>query len=130
VAVEGGYIQLEIAKARASYFATLEYRHGPFLTNTNTTLFALISTGVQIEREKKVIDELVKPGAKVLAISANTDFQNASWSFTLGREVAPEAVDLYAVLITHGLAFYKAVRDGVNPDSPLEGDPPKFIASV
>lgn len=130
VSVEGGYIQFEIAKARADYFATLEYRHGPFLTNTNSTLFALLSTGVQIEREEKVLEEVRKPGARVLTISADTDFANTDWNFKLGREIAPEAVALYAAMVTQGLAFYKALRNGVNPDHPVEGDPPPFIASV
>lgn len=130
VAVEGGYIQLEIGRFRASYFATLEYRHGPFLTNDEKTLFALFSTGVQIEREKKVVSELKEGKGRVIVISDNEPFEEADWNFTLGRKIAPEVVALYGVMLMQGLSYYQALRIGVNPDHGSGAGEDPFIAEV
>ncbi len=136
LAVEAGYIQLEISRFRASYFATLEYRHGPYLANDEHTLFCLFSGGEEIAREEKVIGELKRDLGRVLAISGNTVFQKADWNFSLGRAAAPEIVALHGLMLMYGIAYYKALQRGVNPDNPADGDatrPSKtegFIRSV
>ncbi len=118
VAVEGAYIQQELAKFPSGYFSTLEYRHGPCLTNNSKTLFGLFSTGVQAERELSVMQGLQETGARVIVISGNGPIDGAEWNFTLGREISPEVVALYGVMVMQGLAYYQALRGGVNPDNP------------
>jgi len=136
LAVEAGYIQLEICRSLAGYFATLEYRHGPYLTNDDKTLFCLFSTSVEIEREEKVIGELKRDKGRVITVSDNVHFGQADWNFTVGRKIAPEIVALYGLMLMYGIAYFRALQKGVNPDMPAQGDPTRpirpegFIRSV
>jgi len=118
VAVEGGYIQQELAKFGSGYFATLEYRHGPCLTNNDKTLFGLFSTGDMAERENNVMGELLERGGRVILISGNAPQSIATWNFTVGRDTAKEVVALYGIMVMQGIAYYQALRGGVNPDNP------------
>ncbi|WP_428379300.1 SIS domain-containing protein [Olsenella sp. Marseille-QA0557] len=124
VAIEGAYVQQEIGKMQSSYFSTLEYRHGPFLTNTDDTLFCVTSLGHNLELEEHAIAELHRTKAKVLVISDKQELKGADLSFSLGYATKPEVVALYAILIMQGLAYWQAIRSNGNPDNP-SGNPDK-----
>lgn len=131
VTCEGAYIQQELANFRSGYFGTLEYRHGPRVTITPTTLFAIFSTGTQYELELKVMQELQASGAKVMVFSGHSSLEGADWNFSLGRETAQEVIALYGIMTLQGLAFYQALRGGVNPDNPTgEENHKQFIAKI
>ena len=124
VAIEGAYVQQEIGKMQSSYFSTLEYRHGPFLTNTDDTLFCVTSSGHNYDLEEHAIAELHKTRAMVLAITDEKELAGADFSFSLGYATKPEVVALFAILIMQGLAYWQAIRSGGNPDNP-SGNPDK-----
>ena len=124
VAIEGAYVQQEIGRLQSGYFSTLEYRHGPFLTNTDDTLFCVTSTGRDRDLEEHAIAELHRTRAMVLAVCAEGGLAGADFTFSLGRPAAPEVVALYAILVMQGLAYWQAVRSGGDPDNP-SGNPDK-----
>ena len=70
-----------------------------------------------------MVSELKRDLGRVMVISDDVTFAEADWNFTLGRKCAPEVVALYGVMLMYGLAYYQALRSGVNPDHPAEGDP-------
>lgn len=124
VAIEGAYVQQEIGRLQSGYFSTLEYRHGPFLTNTDDTLFCVTSTGRYRELEEHAVAELHRTRAMVLAVCAEGTLEGADFAFALGHPAPPEVVALYAILVMQGLAYWQAVRSGGDPDNP-SGNPDK-----
>ncbi|HHW47756.1 MAG TPA: SIS domain-containing protein [Clostridiaceae bacterium] len=120
VACEGAYIVIEMAEFLSSYFGVLEYRHGPIVTADKDTLVALFSNGDENRHECKMLVEIRQNGSKVLALSANKQYNEADWNLSMGMDVGHETAALYGIMVMQGMAYYKALERGVNPDSPGE----------
>jgi len=120
VACEGAYIMIEVSEFLSNYISVLEYRHGPIVTADKDTLFVLFSNGDEKGYESKMLGEIRQSGAKILALSANKQFDEATWNLSIGADVCREVAALYGVMVMQGMAYYKALERGVNPDSPGE----------
>ena len=125
VAVEGAYIGIEMALLNASYYMTLELRHGPIVTVGENTLVAIVSNGKAKELEENMAADSKRQGAKVLAVTADSSFQNADWVFSLDGDYPVEATALYYTYVMQMFAYYQALRKGLDPDHP--GDLIPFI---
>lgn len=131
VAIEGAYVQQEIGAQRSGFFGTLEYRHGPFVTNAPDTLFCLLSCGDPNGMESRVAAELVRRGGRLLVVEAQERVAHADYRFCLGWQAMPETVALYGAMVCQGLALYQALKSGIDPDNP-SGNPDKtpYVTSV
>ena len=121
VAVEGAYINIEMAQLAANYFSLLEWRHGPIVLADPHYLVSILS-GSQSDRpfEENMAQETQKKGAKVLNISAEGAFDHADYRISLHRPAAKETVALFSVMVLQGHAHLKAIEKGLDPDHPTE----------
>lgn len=120
VAFEGAYICIEMTQFPSNYYATLELRHGPIVMLDEGYLVGIFSGTNARELEESMAQDSLNKGAKVASISAEDDFNNASYKFTLGRKACPETVALYGIFVMQGFAHLKAVDMGIDPDNPKE----------
>lgn len=119
VVVEGAYINIEMAQLPAHYFSILEWRHGPIVLS-GVSYLAAITAGSKEARqlEEAMAKETRDTGAKVLAISGNQDFVQADYKISLGWDACQETTALFSVMVLQGIAYYQALRKGINPDKP------------
>jgi glucosamine--fructose-6-phosphate aminotransferase (isomerizing) len=118
IAIEGAYIGIEMALLKAGYYSVLELRHGPIVVVNERTLVAILSGGSAKSMEEGIAGDVRRHGGKVLAVVDRGGFANADWVMELGGEYPPEAVALHFVFLMQAFAFFKAMRLGLNPDSP------------
>lgn len=124
VAVEGAYINIEMAQLPAHYYGTLEWRHGPIVLGGGNYLTAM--TLGQRETwgyEERMAEDTKKTGARVLAIAGEPGFEGADYACCLGWDACPETIALYSIMILQGIAYYQALKKGLDPDKPGELSP-------
>lgn len=117
VAIEASYINIEMAIVPSGYFGTLEFRHGPIVMCSPQTLVVIISNGQESSYENTLSKEIRATGAKVLVISSDSASIEADYRFTC-HFLEPEIIALFGVFVMQGMAYYKALRKGLNPDHP------------
>lgn len=118
VSIEASYINIEMAACHSGYYGTLEFRHGPIVMCDPNTLVAIISNGCNASYESELSREIRETGAKVLFISPDAySIDAADYLFSYNSQV-PEIIALYGVFVMQGLAYYKAISKGLNPDKP------------
>ncbi|RXZ81687.1 SIS domain-containing protein [Paenibacillaceae bacterium] len=119
VACEGALIMLEMAQVPVSFYNTLELRHGPMVNVNANTLVVLFSSGIDGQRlEEDLAQDCRNKGAEVVAVGQAGAFPQQDNTFSPAQPVQPDLIGLLGSFVTQGLAYYKAVSTGVNPDSP------------
>ena len=119
--IEGAYIVEEMAQHIATYYHTLEYRHGPIVcANKNTYLF-LCHTSLNNEQlEIDMAAETKHKGATIICCGFDDEKQVADWNFILKGDFGEEIRGIYFTAILQSIAYYLAVASGYNPDQPQE----------
>jgi glutamine---fructose-6-phosphate transaminase (isomerizing) len=120
VAIEGAYINVEMAQFPSHYYGTLELRHGPIVMIDSNYLTFIFCKDKPNDYEVKLIAEIKKAGGETAIIAAEDANANADFSFIYGTKSEPEIVALFGVFVLQALAYYKAVQLGLNPDQPKE----------
>ena len=118
VAVEGAYINIEMACVPSFYYGTMELRHGPIVRVHDKSLVICVfneHTACYIE---SVLEQVKERGGKSMIISSDGQYDYADFVFSPGQQAVPEVLALYAVSVMQGLAYLKAVQLGINPDKP------------
>lgn len=118
VVIEGAYIGIEMALLKSNYYTVLELRHGPIVTVNDKTLVAIVSNSNALELEENMTRDARKQGAKVLAVTSESSFNNADWVFSMNGDYPVEAVALYYLYLMQLFAYYQAVRLDLDPDHP------------
>lgn len=117
-AEEGALAFNEIAQIDSNYYHLLDSRHGPFVRfNENTVVIAALS-GADSERERALIQDVVKTGATAITCSGLPCEIEGTENLSLGADLAYPALALPLLAICQMLSYYKALVEGVNPDSP------------
>ncbi|MBO9604459.1 MAG: SIS domain-containing protein [Paenibacillaceae bacterium] len=121
IACEGALILIEVAQVPASYYMTLELRHGPMVMVGGDTAVFLFS-GTKDASLRKLEEDLARDcrgkQAAVVALCDVAPFAGADVVFELGYPARSEIVALFGSYVMQGMAYYKAVKNGVNPDAP------------
>lgn len=125
ISIEGAYIGIEMAQQPANYYTTLELRHGPIVMLDQSSLVCLFSTVQGSEYEEKMCAEAKSKGATVVAVGGSKPYDAADRSLMTGATSLAELQALLGVIFMQGLAYFKAVRKGVDPDNP--GDLCRYI---
>ncbi len=120
VAIEGAYINIEMAQFPSHYYGMLELRHGPIVMIDESYLTFIICKNKPTEYEIKLIADIQKAGGKTAIIASQDAETNSDFSFIYGSETAPEVIALFGVFVLQGLAYYKAIQLGLDPDQPKE----------
>ncbi len=123
--IEGAYIVVEMAQDRASFYHTLEYRHGPIVcTNDNTYLFICHTNSRNTQLEVDMAKESKAMGAKIILCGFEEENEIADYNLPLDA-CCEEIKGLYFTSILQSVAYYLAIHKGLNPDQPK--DLVKFI---
>lgn len=120
VAIEGAYINVEMAQFPAHYYGMLELRHGPIVLIDSSFLVFIVCKGKPTEYDIKLIAEIHKAGGKTVIIASEGANVNADFSFLYGSPTEPEIIALFSVFVLQGLAHHKAAQLGLNPDKPKD----------
>lgn len=120
VAIEGAYINVEMAQFPSHYYGTLELRHGPIVMVDKNYLTFIFCKSKPTDYEIKLIAEIKKAGGKTVIIATEDVNSNADYSFVYGTETEPEVIALFGVFVLQALAHHKAIQLGLNPDQPKE----------
>jgi fructoselysine-6-P-deglycase FrlB-like protein len=118
LACEGAYICIEMAQVAASYYPTLELRHGPIVMLDATSVVAMFSAGNDRGLEEDLAADCRRAGASVVAIGADRGLTGATHTFALGHAAAPEVVGLHGTVVMQALAYKKALAKRLDPDRP------------
>lgn len=119
--IEGAYIVEEMSQHIATFYHTLEYRHGPVVcTNEKTYLFMCHTSLKNEQLEIDMAQEAKRKGAKIILCGFLNDKQEADWNLTLKGDFGEEIKGIYFTAILQSVAYYLAVKSGLNPDKPKE----------
>jgi glucosamine--fructose-6-phosphate aminotransferase (isomerizing) len=115
-AQEGALVMLEMAEMPATFYSTLDVRHGPTVLVDQSTLVVLFCSAENAEWEVPLVADLRQRGATVLTIAA----QNRAGydGIALGTIWSDAAQGLLSGMVTQAIALKQAERRGVNPDQP------------
>ena len=120
IAAEGAIAMTEIAQIPGSFYHLLDVRHGPMvLVNKNTLVVACLS-GNDFEYQKALIKDIAARGAEIIVYSDMPveEIKEASLQITSGIKLDNAVSGIPFIFIPQTLAYYRAVKEGVNPDSP------------
>jgi glutamine---fructose-6-phosphate transaminase (isomerizing) len=120
VAIEGAYINVEMAQFPSHYYGTLELRHGPIVMLNSDYLTFVCCKDQPNDYEVGLLPEIKRTGGRSAVIASGGDCPQADYCFSYGREVPQEVASLFAVFVLQALAYHKAVQLGYDPDQPKE----------
>ena len=124
--IEGAYIITEMAAEVASFYQTLEYRHGPIVTcDENTYIFLCNSKKESIDDETKMLKEAREHMAKTVICSCSEKIHDVDEYVCLDKEHSEEVKGLFFTSFLQHIAHYLAIKLGKDPDKP--GDLVKYI---
>jgi len=120
LAEEAALAFTEICLVSGKYFNLLDYRHGPKVLNTASTLTILTIQPLD-EKKAKLQADLIKDvkacgGTTMVVRPANTGFE-ADLTMDCDFEFFP-TYGIKMLCAAQVLAFEKAIVDGINPDEP------------
>ena len=82
VAIEGAYINVEMAQFPSHYYGTLELRHGPIVLIDDSYLTFIFSKNKPGEYEIKLMKEIHNAGGKIAVIAAEQDKTDSDYIFS------------------------------------------------
>lgn len=121
IANEAALKMQEMSISEASSYHTLEYRHGPRSTASESSLITILFSQSGEKYEEKIIKELENQGAKTLVIHGRSDVsisEVAIYCVTIKDSLGDIFNPILYTPIIQTLAYYKAVAKNINPDSP------------
>lgn len=121
IAAEGAIALTEIANIHAHTYQLLDVRHGPMVIVGPQTLVLAALSGDGAEQEAKLMQDLKKRGARIIAFADRAEAIPAS--FVDGAIVAESPLDPAAqgipfIFLAQIAALAGAERRGINPDQP------------
>jgi len=117
IAEEAALAFTEICFVSGKYFNMLDYRHGPKVLNTSTTLTIIAVQPGETKYQGDLLNDIKACGGTTVVVRpAGTDFTG---DFTMDCEYAFFPVyGIALICAAQVLALEKALASGVNPDSP------------
>ena len=120
IATEGALAFTEIARVPGRYYHLLDVRHGPMVLVNEKTLVIMCLTEVGFTYQFDLINDLIKKGATIITYSDTPLSAIAGVKLQvildLGLDNAVRGIPF--IFIAQILAYYKALKKGVNPDQP------------
>ncbi len=112
--------EMSLSTAEAYHF--LEYRHGPkSLVSDSTLVVGLLSEAARAE-ELKVLAEMRRLGARVLAIDESSQGLEADDVVELNSGLAYLERGALLLPVLQLMAYYRSMANGLNPDMPTNLD--------
>lgn len=122
LALEAMLKMKEMSLSAAEAFHFLEYRHGPkSLVSDSTLVVGLLSEAARAE-ELKVLAEMRRLGARVLAIDESSQGLEADDVVELNSGLAYLERGALLLPVLQLMAYYRSMANGLNPDMPTNLD--------
>lgn len=120
VAEEGALAFTEIAMLTGKYFNILDYRHGPIVLNNEKTLtIVALQPGEKTAYQVDMINDLKKRGCVLVVLDGREEDEfDVDCHLYAGDMKQYATYGLPLIAACQMIAYDKAVRLGVNPDSP------------
>ena len=107
----------EMSLSYSEAFHTLELRHGPMsMVNPSTLVIGLLSDSA-LSHEQAVLKQMRRQGARTLSISED-GLAEAQFHIALQSGIPETARAILYLPVLQLLAYYRALRNGQNPDQP------------
>jgi glucosamine--fructose-6-phosphate aminotransferase (isomerizing) len=118
--LEGALKLRETSYTASETYHTLEFRHGPFAElQEGIGVVAVVPKGRAIQEWKMLLQEIASTGASLFPISDEREildvYDNA---IRMPESLTPEFAPLLFMIPMQLIAYYHAVKRGLNPDSP------------
>lgn len=108
----------EMSLSISEVFHFMEFRHGPMSMITEDTLVIGLVDDATADEELKVLNEMRSIGATTLAIGESLQNGQADHVFELNSGVDALVRGPLYIPLLQLLAFYRAMHNGLDPDSP------------
>ncbi len=120
LANEGALAFQEIAQTPSNYYHLLDSRHGPMVMIKKNTLVIACLTAEDYDKQKDLISEVVKKGAKTVVYTDARvkEIDGVKLHISSGYEMEHVLRGIPFIFIPQMISYYRAVKTGVNPDSP------------
>jgi len=120
IAAEGAIAMTEIAQIPGNFYHLLDVRHGPMVLINKNTLVVACLRGNEFEYQKALIKDIAARGAEIIVYSDMPveEIEEASLQITSCIKLNNAVSGIPFIFILQALACYRAVKEGVNPDSP------------
>lgn len=121
IANEAALKMQEMTISTSQGYHTLEYRHGPKSTVSESSLVTLMITDQSFDWEKPIINELRDLGASVFTLYS---LQNekalgfSDFSLKVPENYSDILKPFFVLVALQLLGFFRALAKGLNPDSP------------
>ncbi len=111
----------EMALINSQSYHSLEYRHGPMSTVTDSTLITFITSHAGVQHEAKLIQDLKKLGAVELVLAArdlDMKMPKVDYLIEVPGGYGDVLIPFFYMPLLQLLGFYRAVHRRINPDKP------------
>lgn len=108
--------EMSISVSEAFHF--MEFRHGPMSMVTEKSLVIGLMSDSRKEEENKVLHDMKKLGASILAITDQASGVDADFVVELKSGISEEARGVLYLPLLQLMAFYRSIDKGLNPDQP------------
>ena len=118
--LEGALKLRETSYVGSETYHTLEFRHGPFAElQEGIGVIAVVPKGKSIQEWKMLLQEIASTGASLFPISdAHEIVDTYENAIRMPESLSPEFSPLLFMIPMQLMAYYHAVKRGLNPDSP------------
>lgn len=113
----------EICRVHSNFYHVLDVRHGPMVLIDDRTLVILAVTPFGPDLQKDLVSDLKSRGAKVITVGPTENGFESDLHVRIGSFYNYAVSGIQFILIPQLVSYFKAIRKGVNPDSPEGLDP-------
>lgn len=118
LACEGTLKLKEMTQTECETYSKLEFRHGPISIVDEHTVAILLSEEKTKELDHSLSQDIQAFGGYTVAIGNYVDSDAADQTIYFGTSLSDYASSVLAMPFLQMLAYYRAVRLGLNPDQP------------
>ena len=120
IACEGALAFMEIGRIPGRYYHLLDVRHGPMVLVNEKTLAIIVLNSKVSRYQIDLVRDFLKKGARVVVYSdlPIPPLEGVTLQITSGVRLDEAAQGLPFIFIPQALAYYKAIRKGIDPDQP------------
>ncbi len=119
IASEAALAFAEIPQLPANYYHVLDVRHGPMVLVDQKTLVVMAVSPEETKLQRDLIGDLRSKQAQVISISMEgQQGLGADWEVVVPKYENFAVLGIPFIFIPQAVAFFKALRRGLNPDKP------------
>ncbi len=110
----------EMSLSNSEAYYTLEYRHGPMSLVDDRTMIILLGNEDTVDGDKKLLEEMKRYGAVILAAGAKAGQCYGAADYTLELDYGYDSLQKAAMIgfIGQMMGYYLAEAKGLNADTP------------